>query len=1414
MIQCLAFAALCFAVLPQQPPEAPREVHAWVSQNVAPSSKIRLNINTRNVAIVHVAMIPVDGLDWLCRNHDVKERPRAIGGPTSNFDLTIAKRGQAVNQFDNYFSRQVNLPPMKPGVYEMIFTGGGQSTWAVVNVTNLCAVTKRSPYRSLVWVTDFKSGLVVPRAKIDYFDNRGQRMEVSTTDSDGISLLPMKPGFRRIIVRTDKDIAGLESFAESPDGHLRCLFQTDRPIYRPGQTVSFKAILRLTKGQIYEPESGATVNAQLRDPRDNPLDQQTLHANGIGSVAGSFRIPQEGMMGPYTIVLHVGGQDAYQTFTVSAYRKPEFKVDVKPVQRRYFSGDDLHFSVDAAFYFGAPVPQASVRWTIRRNSSPYRWGNPEDRWFYGGDGNLYARDNFRSSPFVGEGQVVTDNHGHADVLIHSDPNAPDSTYSLSVAVSDSSRRQVDGSGGVTVYASELRLGLSCLKQAVAIGDLVPVEVRVVDIDGHPSAAKVQIQVITQEWIGKEGIFRPKVLSTKTVAVPTTGQATVNLPALAYGELYFVATTHDRNGRKAQAETTVQVMGMDYKPGKEVEAPSIDLKLDKHSYEPGERVRAFVFTNRPKRPLLLTMTGGDLWQYRVYGSSKGSLTWTIPTARSESPNAFVTVNQWSETGMMAGNAIVPLADRDKLLTVQIQPDKAEYKPGDRASFKVRTVDRRGQGVPSEVAVSVVDEAIYAISEDFTPDPYGFYWGQREDRVSTNQSMPEELSGGAFQRSNSVAPIRQRFEDTAFWNALVETGADGNGQVSFEMPGNLTSWRATGRAVTADTRVGAGHMNVTATRPVTLRLATPRVVAQGDRLVLIGTVDNRTARAMPFTVSLEADGVVIDNDHVQALQVPAKGEKTVRWRLFAKDVPGKGFMTLTARVTADGSGSADDGDALQVTVPVVPRGLSSTHLVGGTVATKTKAYIDLPIDTLPQGSLVKVVVSGGIQAGARNGAANLLHYGRYGTMWSVNALKAACVLHVPADADDVKEAFALLSRTQLYDGWGWWEMAPSEAKITAEVGYALALARNNGYTVFNSTFQAAVGGCQNQYNRTNLWEDRARLAASLMFLGDKYAPTLCDEVVQRGLKISPFGKLRLAEALIKTNPGAAQSLVDEVLGLISEGPATAYVPVGFGVGWTASETETTAALLLDLNLLKEKPALQSKLARRLAIPDRQSYSSAEDIASTALALDLYAKEHPDAKEIGQAEVRLNGSSYQLDHSTVSESAMVEIRDPVLHGGSNTLELTRTGDGEALYTVEVHSYRPQLDESIHGVRVVRRFEAMNDAGVWTEISGHVKPSEPVRCTVVVWGDDLPDALKVTEPIPAGFEYVDSDYTSYSREEVRDGAVVHYLLNAGTPTYFRYYLRAESDGRLIALPAVAEYLRRPATHGNSNAMEVIVSP
>ncbi|HEY0866392.1 MAG TPA: MG2 domain-containing protein [Fimbriimonas sp.] len=1400
---------LGIALLSTQAKPPVRDVQMWVSKDVAPASKIRIQLNTRNVPAVRITASRIDGVDWFRHSLENRPKPTPIAKGAA-WPTTVSNPNQrfAPHQTDRYYSRQINLPPMKPGVYLLNVAGGGKEAWAVVNVTHLAVVAKRSPKRTLVWVTDAKTGRALSRAAVTGFGPKGQKNSEATTGPDGAALFATNPGPETVVVARGNDLAAVGTSAFDPDGRLKAHFQTDRPIYRPGQTVAYKAILRRTLGQGYRALSNEEVAFEVRDSKDNPLDQGRLKTNAMGTAAGTFEIPAEAATGAYTVILRSGNDPVYNTFTVAEYRKPEFKAEVKPLQKRYLAGEEVRFLVDAQYYFGSPVPQAQVTYTVRSSPMAFYGGDPSDRWFYSGDGNMYPRDTYGSQPFVASDTVHTDNEGKAVIVVKTARDRPDSTYSISATVQDGSRRQVEASGSVPVYAAQLRLGLRSDLSFAPLGRLFPVEVRATDLDGNPAPADVDLRVVREVWVEKKGEYVEREVASTRVKVPAGGKATVSLPANAEGDLIVRAAAKDRTGRVARAEMQFYAAGPFSEEQQEIEQPQLDLRLDRRVYRPGQDVSAYVSTNVPRRPILLTLEGQDIYAYKVV---EGSSLWKLKASNLHSPNAYVAATQWSkDLQQMMASQILPVPDPTRKLTVEVKPDRADYRPGDRASVTVTTRDAKGNPVPAEVALAVVDEAIYALSPDNTADLYTAYWGQRENLVQTQMSAPEEVSGGAYQKVGSVAPVRQRFEDTAYWNAFVATGPDGSATVDFEMPGNLTAWRMTGRAVTLATSVGEARASARANRPVQLRLAAPRQIVQGDRITMIGTVDNRSDRAHDFEASLEAEGVALQGPATHRVRVEAKSQSKVEWTLEAATLPPSGTATLTGQVSSVDAPGADNADALRIPLKVAPKGVQERRLAGEAILQEAKLALSLPPDRLEPASSVKVTVRTGLKPVMQTAVDEVLRSPRYSSVAAANQLMVAALAGLRNDSREVREALAMLSRTQSPDGWGWWEDAPTDPAITARVLHAFAVAERNGISVYDRLKAAAREGAVAKYNGANLWEHRALLASALTEVGDPRGRERVDEVLARGQNLSPYARLRLSQALAGFDRPRAGALAGEVLSLMSEGPAASFLPVGDGIGWTASEFETNAQALLTFALLGSKPEAQAKLAQWLAAPAR-SGRSMDDQASLAHALAFYLQRHPDARSLGDVELKVNGHPVPTQRAKVGESVSTTVPASLLLD-ANDIQIRRTGDGEAFIEAEARYYVPLSGENGHGIRVLRRYEARNPAGVWEELSRSVKPSEPIRVTVVAWGDDLSDALRVVQPIPSGFEFVDADIVPYGRQEVRDAAVVHYLLNNGAPQTFRYYLRAESEGRLTALPATAEYLRRPDDRGQSHShpMEV----
>lgn len=1417
----LLFLLVPFSASAQAPK---REVNVWVARDVAPGHKIQINLNTRNIRAVTVSAFPVDAVAWLSRPDREDVRPNPGGPPVSTWRTSMEDPRQRPSpaQTDRYYSRQVNLPTqLKPGVYLLQVAaaepGVSQpSDWGVVNVTHLAVVSKRSPKRTLTWVTDALNGKVVPNATVTLFNQGGRQVSTAQTNADGVAQMATPFGAGTLVIRRGTDYAGVSAAAENPDGRLTAHFQTDRPIYRPGQTVMFKSILRRTLGRTYSVVADAPVVVEVRDPKDIVLERLSLKSNAMGSVAGEFSLPSEGATGAYTLRLAQGQDSAYQSFTVAEYRKPEFKVEVKPGATRYLAGDKIAFQVQADTYFGSPVAQAQVAYSVRRASMPYWQATARDDWFASNDGNLYSRDTYGQDEYVADDSVFTDAEGRATIIVPTRSDAGDSNYIVAVTVTDGSRRQVSGNASVRVYAANVRLGLRVLASYVPVGRLIPLELRASDLDGRPVGATAKVTLWTEVWDKKKEQWVDQLLETTQVRVPPAGTAKFELPAKGRGGTVTIRVeAPDGTGRVARTSADAYLASPFAAPEEgRPEEPELDIRPTKSSYKAGETIRAFVATNKPKTPVLVVLEGADIWGYTLIPAGTRGREWSFSAGVALSPNAHLSASQWVQGQMVSTQEVVPVPDSSRQMRVEITPDKTEYRPGDTATYRVRTLDESGRGVPAEVALSVVDEAIYALRPDTTPDLYRFYWGLRPNRVNTHYSAPEEMSGGAYQRVSSVAPLRQRFEDTAYWSAFVQTDAAGNGVVSFEMPGNLTTWRATGRAVTADTRVGTSVSAVKATRSVTLRLAMPRQMVQGDQLTLIGTVNNRTDQEREFEVSLEHQGHLEDErGGTRRIRIPAQSEGRVDWKIQAFWLNRQGPSSFTGRVRDVADPTAEGADALRVSLNMLPNGIVDRQLASGAVGPESQGQVAAPEGWINGAGDMRIRVWAGVTPVLEDYANRVLDSHRYSVPVVAAQLEVAAARGLDDRSREVREAIAYLSKTQSGTGWGWWENTPADPVITAAVLRALVFAENAPkINVPDQMISAAVYAARALHNNTNLFEHRALLASAIAGANKELGAPLVADVARRGTNLSPYARMILAESL-RYHVGDRES-ADHQLRLalegLSAGPGGSTIPVGFGIGWSASQTATTALAL------QTDP--RSRHADRLALwltgASSERWISLEDQAAVAVALAAYLREHPESPSLGAVTAVVNGTSVEATPERVGGAVRMIIPSNLLRK-TNDITIQRVGGGEAFFSVEARFYRRVEGENERGIRVIRRFEVLNSAGVWVELDRPVRPNEPVRCTTIAWGDSTPDAMRVVQPIPAGFEFVDSDHLTNGRQEVRDGAVVHYVLNSGTPVTFRYYLRAESEGTLVALPATAELLRRPSERGNSAPQNIkVIAP
>ena len=134
------------------------------------------------------------------------------------------------------------------------------------------------------------------------------------------------------------------------------------------------------------------------------------------------------------------------------------------------------------------------------------------------------------------------------------------------------------------------------------------------------------------------------------------------------------------------------------------------------------------------------------------------------------------------------------------------------------------------------------------------------GKRKMQLAKRASVESAMA--QLKPERLVQPkIRKAFPDTAYWVADVRTASNGQATVKFDYPDAITSWRATTRGVTQDTKVGSAVTNTIVRKNIMVRLVVPRFFRRGDEITLSTIVQNYLPTDKTAQVSMQFDGLQV-------------------------------------------------------------------------------------------------------------------------------------------------------------------------------------------------------------------------------------------------------------------------------------------------------------------------------------------------------------------------------------------------------------------------------------------------------------------------------------------------------------------------------------------------------------------------
>jgi uncharacterized protein YfaS (alpha-2-macroglobulin family) len=1297
----------------------------------------------------------------------------------------------------------------------------------VLNLSDLGISAKLSRFGSLVWVTDRTTNTPVAGAEVSLFVPT-QPERKYTADSDGLARIPAsdyRPRYeegaaeaRAIVMARRGADSAFAPVSEYIDGYrlpvpsdfsgeLRAygVGFTDRGIYRPGDEVQIKGIVRqqVESGNALPPQK--PVDVTLRAPSGEALLKQTALLTEHGTFASKLRLPSGAELGSYYILVNglTGNQLIFeQSLEVAEYRPVELSVAASSDRPAYVRLETAQLDIKAKYLFGGAASGLPVTLNVSRAPTWFQVPGAEA---FSTDGSAYYAGIDETSPpgeLRRESRQLDAQGGvaWAEKLNLPAQQGPE-LLRVDAEVTDVSRRTVATSSSALVHPAAYYVGVRTEHSFVEAPAGIKPQVLALSLSGQRLPGKrVSLELFerrytfAREAAGDDHRSVSKVVDKRVAQCELTTAQDVASCALSVPTAgYYVlrASSTDQQGNKAVAATTLYATGPGEPTWQDNDRRSVELVLDKKSYAPGERARVLVKSPYKEAEALITVERSGVYQSFRRVLSGTAPSFDVAVTKELLPNAFIGVHLLPRRSGKAavlepgsyriGYASLNVSGEGRRLSVAIAPNARDYRPGQNIEVKLAVKDARGAAAAgTEVTLYAADEGVLSLIDYRTPDPLLTFSAPRALQVATLESrdaegkiLLESLGGGRDKGRDGGGggdgEARRDFRQTAYFNPRIITDARGEAKASFKLPESLTTYRLMAVAVAKDDRYGFAQERVTTSKPLMARPALPRFLRAGDSFEASVVVSKKGLAAGKVQVLASATGVELTGERKREVEVARDASVEVRFAARALH-PAAGSVRFEVTAGAERDVAVV---ALPVAAPMAPE---AAAIYGKTRAAQIEQLGQLSAARADVGSL-SVALSSTALVGIDQVALDLLDYpyscteqlaSRLVPLVSLGELGKALGFAAPPDARRRAEQVVgeILARQQGDGGFAMWpESGRSTDWVSPYATLALLRASQHGVKVPKSAFDRARDYLRRVADVSDRNEHELPSSAfALDVLAELGTPDAggVNRLFERRKELPLFGKALLLHAAIKAKLG---SDVPKELTRLMEASlhvngdrALIVDDAGGRYGELLDSQARTQALVLRALAATGKHALLTELARGLIGSRKQGrFRTTQEGAWALLALSDYRRvAEPEAPSF-RATVSLAGE--QLGASSFGKASAQAQRfelplAELVKRGAQPLLFEKSGDGQLFYEARLRYVRRELpktpldagffvEKSLHSVAA----DKLKQGGIGAPagLAREVAAGDLVMVDLSVVVPAPREYVVIDDPLPAGLEAVD---------------------------------------------------------------------
>ncbi|MFQ2429361.1 alpha-2-macroglobulin family protein [Aeromonas caviae] len=926
--------------------------------------ELRLPISAVNVDEVNIDFFRVDA-EYLPR-FLAEYRP---GAGMGNWELEqITKRAKRV--FSGRYAleldanrRETRLINVKEpqlaeaGVYFAVMSPLGNYDWrketTYFAVSDMGLSARRYRDELEVFVSSLASADPLKDVQLSLLDEKGNRLQVQTTDPQGhrrfdqvqgARLLLAEQGNHLAVLRLDGAALDLSTFdlGTQPWQAQQLYLFSGRDLYRPGERLDSEILLKGQDGQLLP---GMAVELEVKQPDGQLLEQKRLLPDNLGAAHYGLRLPIDAPLGRWTINLKTAAGSRFEwPFLVEEFLPERLKLQLgKGPDGEVMDLDAaLTLPLQGDYLYGAPASATKAKAEVKLSRATM----PFTQWqeFTLGD-VLLAEQAKDLEPW----SLTLDAQGQGTFSLADELEGVRALGPLEVAY----RVSLSEPGGRAVNRSRTQYGWPAGSQWPALkadfvadrvegGKPLPFQFLNLDVQGQPVAGAVKVRLINEYrdyyWHYADGEgwkyefnSQPYLEQEQTLQLDGKGPTPLTLQ-LAAG--WYRLEVENSQGH--QSSLRVEIGSYAWGGGGEQARPDkIAITLDKRAYQAGDKANVTLVAPRPGKGLLMVEDGDGLrWWQRIQlkgagGDAKDARgEFEIPvspewlrhdlhiSAQIAAPDSDSKSVSQKSVQSLRSVGLVPLTlDREarRLPLTLSAPDKAV--PLTRLEVTA-TSTPNSQG---RVVLAAVDRGVLNISDYQPLDPFEIFFGRKRfaQDLFDNYGQVIPPQDGKLARLNyggDRAPLKKggalesRVEIAALWSGEVSFDESGKAVIPLELP-NFNGELALMALAWNEQQVGEAERAVKVVAPLVAEIGWPRFGARGDETRALVQLRNMSGEDQTLSLVWTLNGGLKANGELPGTLSLKNGEE--QWLTLPLTVTGaSGVASL--QLAASGQGFAVSRD----------------------------------------------------------------------------------------------------------------------------------------------------------------------------------------------------------------------------------------------------------------------------------------------------------------------------------------------------------------------------------------------------------------------------------------------------------------------------------------------------------------------